>query len=320
MSKARIRFWAVVLCAACLAGRAAAATHQVQQLKITLLSTMLADEGIGEWGFAALIEADGREILVDTGARPDTVLKNARELGIDLSAVRDVVLTHFHNDHVGGLMTLRQQMKQRNPAALSVAHVTPAIFYSRPSAEGHENNVMIAIRPEFEASGARFVEHAGMTEILPGVWLTGPIARIFPERNWSGSGKVLTPAGLVEDTVPDDQSLILDTPQGLVVVTGCGHAGIVNILTAADRQFHRPVMSVIGGLHLFAASDSQVDWTGDKMKGFGVRYLVGAHCTGIESVYRLRNHLGLDRKTAVVGAVGAKFTLAEGILPGKIAQ
>lgn len=319
---AKHRFWLGVLLAALLDMRVAAAAteHQVQHLKVTILSTMLADEGVGEWGFSALVEADGRAILVDTGARPQTVLQNARELKVDLSPVRDVLLTHFHDDHVGGLLVLRQELKQKNATALSVAHVTPAIFYSRPKADGHEGNSMIEIRAAFLASGARFEEHPAMTEIMPGVWLTGPVPRVYPERNWSGSGKVLTPAGLVEDNVPDDQSLIIETPQGLVVITGCGHAGIVNILTAADRQFHRPVMTVIGGIHLFAASDQQVDWTGDKMKEFGVRHLIGAHCTGIESVYRLRNRLGLDRKAAVVGAVGATYDLADGIHPGAIAQ
>ena len=111
MSRWQIPFSAVVLSLACM--MAPAAAHQVQHVKITVLSTMLADQGIGEWGFAALVEADGRELLVDTGARPDTVLNNARELGVDLSAVRDVVLTHFHDDHVGGLLTLRREMKPR---------------------------------------------------------------------------------------------------------------------------------------------------------------------------------------------------------------
>ena len=316
------RFCLAIICTVLLGGRGAAAAtgHQVQHLKVTILSTMLADEGIGEWGFSALVEADGQEILVDTGARPQTVLQNARELKVDLSPVHDVLLTHFHDDHVGGLLVLRQDLKQKNTAALSAAHVTPAIFYSRPQADGREGNTMIEIRTAYQASGARFVEHTAMAEIMRGVWLTGPVPRVYPERNWSGSGKVLTPAGLVEDNVPDDQSLIIDTPQGLVVVTGCGHAGIVNILTAADRQFHRPIMAVIGGIHLFAASDKQVDWTGDKMKEFGVHYLIGAHCTGIESVYRLRTRLGLDRKAAVVGAVGATYTLTEGIHAGNIAQ
>jgi len=300
---------------------APAANHQVKQLKVTILSTMLADQGIGEWGFAALVEADGRKFLVDTGARPETVLSNLRDLKIDLSQVRDLVLTHFHADHTGGLITLRTEMKKRNAEALSRVHGATGLFYSRPLPNGGEGNPMIALRSQYQASGGQFVEHDRATEIMPGVWLTGPVARKFPERNWSGSGKVRTPAGVVEDTVPDDQSVIVNTAQGLVVITGCGHAGIVNILTAADTQFaQRPIHAILGGLHLFAAKDEQVDWTADQLKRFGVRYLVGAHCTGIESLYRLRNRIGLNRQTAVVGAIGAGFTLGEGIHAGQIAQ
>ena len=70
------------------------AGQRVKSLKVTILSTMLADAGMGEWGFAALVEADGRRILFDTGLRSETVLQNARELGIDLSTVTDVVLSH----------------------------------------------------------------------------------------------------------------------------------------------------------------------------------------------------------------------------------
>src|SRR5258707_4271273 len=85
--------------------------HRVKSLKIRVLSTMLtADEGIGEWGFSALVEVDGRRILFDTGARPDTVLNNAKDLGVDLTSVTDVHLSHNHRDHTGGLMTLRTAM------------------------------------------------------------------------------------------------------------------------------------------------------------------------------------------------------------------
>lgn len=130
-------FWMRVLClflALCFFGPQFAAAAVVANVKVTVLSTMLADQGIGEWGFAALVDADGRQLLIDTGARPDTVLQNARELGIDLSHVPTVVLTHFHSDHVGGLMTLRAEMKQRDPTALSVTHVATGIFYCRPKA------------------------------------------------------------------------------------------------------------------------------------------------------------------------------------------
>ncbi|MFL5515142.1 MAG: MBL fold metallo-hydrolase [Gemmatimonadales bacterium] len=80
--------------------------HKVVSLKITVLSTMLADRGMGEWGFSVLVEADGHRILFDTGMHPQTVLDNARDLGIDLSNVTDVVLSHHHGDHTGGLVDL----------------------------------------------------------------------------------------------------------------------------------------------------------------------------------------------------------------------
>ena len=130
-----------------------------------------------------------------------------------------------------------------------------------------------------------------------------------------------TPSGLVEDTIPEDQSLVLNTAKGLVVVSGCGHAGVVNTLTFAEKEFPTtPVYALVGGFHLFPATDQQLDWTADKLKGFGVSYLVGAHCTGIEAVYRIRQRLNLSRQSAVVGAVGATFVLNEGIHPGKLAQ
>jgi len=299
-----------------------ASRPQIRALEVTLLSTMLVAEptGIGEWGFSALIEVDGHRILLDTGARPETVLQNAREMNVDLSGVQEVILTHNHDDHVGGLLTLRRAMMKKNPAALSVVYVAKGIFYSRPSAQG-ESNPMIAIRREYEATGGRFVEHSGGADIFPGAWLTGPVPRKHPERNWSVSGKVQTPDGLVEDTIPEDQSLVLDTTRGLVVVTGCGHAGIVNILTDAATKFPgRDVDAVIGGLHLFPASDEQLNWTGDEFRQFKVANLLGAHCTGIEAVYRLRQRAGLTRRTAVVGAVGSTFTLDKGIAAGALAQ
>src|SRR5271156_5000479 len=123
---------------------------EVHALKITILSTMLADDGIGEWGFSALVEADGRKILFDTGARPNTVLENAKELKIDLSDVQDVVLSHFHDDHTTGLITLRREFAKKNPAALSRVHVGKGIFLER---RGHDFNPMIAMKKEYEATG-----------------------------------------------------------------------------------------------------------------------------------------------------------------------
>jgi 7,8-dihydropterin-6-yl-methyl-4-(beta-D-ribofuranosyl)aminobenzene 5'-phosphate synthase len=293
----------------------------VKSLRVTVLSTMLAEEGIGEWGFAALVEADGRRILFDTGYRPNTVLQNAQELGIDLSGITDVILSHNHDDHTGGLVTLRRELSKKNPAALSRAHVGRGIFWSRVGKAAGEGNPMVALRPEYEALGGSFIELTGPVELAPGVWLTGPVPRVHPERNWSGKGQVQSPQGLVEDTLPEDQALVIDTDQGLVVITGCGHAGIVNILEFARKQVRAaPIHATIGGLHLFRADEKSLAWTGRKLREMKLGNLMGAHCTGIEAVFRLRELAGLQRSTCVVGAVGASFELGKGLNPLELAR
>ena len=188
--------------------------HKVTRLEIKILSTMLADEGFGEWGFAALVEVDGRKILFDTGAHEDTVQRNLRELKVDLSDVELVILSHNHDDHTTGLMTLRRQFAAANPKALSTAYAGTGLFYPRVGANGQVNDRMNVIQREYEATGAKVIEVAGPMEILPGVWLTGPVPRVHPERNWSTLGKVRTPKGDVEDTVPEDMTLVFQTARG----------------------------------------------------------------------------------------------------------
>jgi 7,8-dihydropterin-6-yl-methyl-4-(beta-D-ribofuranosyl)aminobenzene 5'-phosphate synthase len=98
------------------------------------------------------------------------------------------------------------------------------------------------------------------------------------------------------------------------VISGCGHAGMVNTLDYARTKVRSaPILAAVGGFHLLAATDSSLDWTATKLRETGLRYLLGAHCTGIEAVYRLRSLLGLPRETAVVGAVGSSFTVGKGI-------
>jgi len=306
----------------CLQAQSGGRIHGV---KVTVLSTMLADSGIGEWGFSALVVADGRQILFDTGARPDTVLANARELKIDLARVQQLVLSHNHADHTGGLLKLRRELSASTPSALSVAHVAKGIFLSRPQGPHGEGNTMIAVRKEYEAGGGSFVEHASAEQIFPGAWLTGPVPRKYPERNWTmggRSGEIQTADGsTAEDTVPEDQSLVLDTDRGLVVIAGCAHAGIINTLDYARHRIREaPAYAVLGGLHLFETSDDRLAWTGGKLREFGLTNLLGAHCTGIEAVYRLRQLTGLERRNCAVGAVGATFDLDEGLKPGRLAR
>lgn len=298
-----------------------ASSHKVTSLEIKILSTMLADEGFGEWGFAALVTVDGRRILFDTGAHDDTVQRNLKAMGLDLADVDTVVLSHNHDDHTAGLLALRRQFAAKSPKALGKAYAGTGIFQPRISPAGQVSDRMARLKRDYEATGGEVIDVSKPVEIAPGVWLTGPVPRVHPERNWSSVGKVRTTAGDVEDTVPEDMTMVIQTADGPVFLFGCGHAGVINTLEHARKTIDAsPVKAVIGGLHLFAADEKHLAWTAAQLKTFGVQQLLGAHCTGIESVYRIRDLVGLTRQTCMVGAVGASYSLAKGIVPGRIAR
>jgi 7,8-dihydropterin-6-yl-methyl-4-(beta-D-ribofuranosyl)aminobenzene 5'-phosphate synthase len=299
----------------------APAPHRAKSVEVRILSTMLADEGFGEWGFAALVEVDGRRILFDTGANDDTVQRNLKALKLDLSDVDTVILSHNHWDHTTGLMPLRREYAARAPKALSRVYAGAGLFWPRLGPGGRVDDRMARIRKEYESTGGSVVDVSKPIELMPGVWLTGPVARVHPERNWSATGKVRSPSGEVEDTIPEDMALVIQTDQGLVIVFGCGHAGVINTLEHTRKAIDpAPVKAIIGGLHLFAADEKHLAWTATQLKSFGVQQLVGAHCTGIEAVYRIRELAGLTRQTCMVGAVGATYSLKNGINAGRVAK
>ena len=163
--------------------------------------------------------------------------------------------------------------------------------------------------------------HTEPEELLPGVWISGPVPRKYPEKNWSSTYQVQIDGDWVEDTIPESVSLIINTEQGLVIVTGCAHAGIVNIVEQARQLFpDTSVHAVIGGTHLLEADEDTVAWTANKLKDAGIEHFLGAHCTGIEAVYQIREHADLSRTTCSVAAIGATFTLGKGFYPGFIAR
>ncbi|HMA50306.1 MAG TPA: MBL fold metallo-hydrolase [Magnetospirillaceae bacterium] len=316
---------AAVFSTALSPARAASAPPKVKTLKITILSTMLAEdyETFGEWGFAALVEVDGKRMLFDSGAHPETVLKNCQALKIDLAGIDEMVLSHNHGDHSGGIVALRTDLMKSDPKALSIAHVGKGIFIPRVNKQGKDENGALPIRAAYENLGGKWVEHDKPTELLPGVWLTGPVPRPNDEHNWSGYRQLVdekTGQPGPEDVVQEDSALIFDTEKGLVMLTGCGHAGVVNIAQYARATVREaPFEAIVGGLHLFRAKDETIAWTVSKLKPMGVRHLLAAHCTGIEATYKLREGLGLDRKTATVAAVGSWYDLAEGVHAGELA-
>ena len=289
-----------------------AQNSKIKEFKITILSTMLSDTHIGEWGFSAIIEADGKRILFDTGSRETTVLQNARELKISLKHIDNVFLSHNHKDHTGGLKTLRENY----PTSFSNAHIGEGIFYPRPNSNGTDHYIL-ENKNALESLGINFKTHINPSQLMPGLWTTGQIPRKYDERNWSELGKMMDLSGnMVEDTIPEDQSLFFDTDNGIVLISGCGHAGLVNTLDYINKIMpDRPIYKIIGGFHLLNLNEDKLEWTARKMEEYGVKYFVGAHCTGLNSTYSIRNFMNLSSKKALVGSVGTYIT-KKGIFPG----
>jgi len=285
---------------------------KIKDFKITILSTMLSDSHIGEWGFSAMIEADGKRILFDAGSRENTVVQNAKELNINLDNIDNIYLSHNHKDHTGGLITLKKEY----PNSFKNAHVGEGIFYSRPNSEG-DDNYILSNKNTLENLGIKFISHKNPTQLIPGLWTTGQVPRKYDEKNWSGVNKMIDSKGnIVEDIIPEDQSLFFDTENGIVLISGCGHAGLANTLDYVQKIIPgRPIYKIIGGFHLLKLNNDKLEWTAKKMREAGVNYFVGAHCTGLNSTYSIRNFLGLTSESALVGSVGTVIT-AKGIFPG----
>ena len=285
---------------------------KIKDFKITILSTMLSDTHIGEWGFSAMIEADGQRILFDTGSREKTVIQNAKELKINLDNVDNVFLSHNHKDHTGGLINL----KLKHPTSFSNAHIGEGIFYSRPNSTGNDHYILNK-KNTLEELGINFKIHKNPSQVMPGLWTTGQIPRKYDEKNWSELGKMVDSNGnTVEDTIPEDQSLFFDTDNGIVLISGCGHAGLINTLDYVKKIIpNRPIYKIIGGFHLLNLNEKKLEWTAKKMEEFGVKFFVGAHCTGLNSTYSIRNFMSLSSKNVLVGSVGTYIT-NQGIFPG----
>ena len=285
---------------------------KIKDFKITILSTMLSDFHTGEWGFSAMIEVDGERILFDAGSRENTVLQNAKELNINLDKIDNIFISHNHKDHTGGLITLKKEY----PNSFKNAHVGEGIFYSRPNPDG-DGNYILSSRNTLENLGIKFISHKNPTQLVPGVWTTGQVPRKYDEKNWSGVSKMIDSKGnIVEDIIPEDQSLFFDTENGIVLISGCSHAGLANTLDYVQKIIPgRPIYKIIGGFHLLKLNNDKLEWTAKKMREAGVNYFVGAHCTGLNSTYSIRNFLGLTSESALVGSVGTVIT-AKGIFPG----
>ncbi|HNW34607.1 MAG TPA: MBL fold metallo-hydrolase [Candidatus Ozemobacteraceae bacterium] len=274
----------------------------LSHLKITILVDDKAPDGLtAEHGLAFWIEFGKAKFLFDTG-QGAALEGNARALGIDLAAADMVALSHGHYDHSGGLPLVLL----RSPGAR--LHCHPGVMKPRysirdgvvkaigmPEASRNALDRLPALNRAIEARPVLWSDHAG---------LTGPIQRRTTFET-TGGPFFLDPQGTQPDPIEDDQALWVRTSEGVVVVAGCCHSGLINTLTrVAELSRYDTIRAVIGGFHLLNADGQRLDLTIEALRKFNPGQLIPCHCTGEGAVKALSAAFG---ERVIPGRVGNTF-------------
>ncbi|MBW2056515.1 MAG: MBL fold metallo-hydrolase [Deltaproteobacteria bacterium] len=274
------------------------------RVRITILceNTVGARIGSAEHGFSAYVETAGGEWLFDTGSGRFLV-DNALCFRKDLTRVSKIFLSHGHYDHTGGLpqvLTLKGDVE---------VHAHPDVFLDRIALPEQEGGRVRYVglpyrRPYLEGLGAQFTLAAEFLEVAEGVFLTGEVPRTTPFEKPDLRLQSKTGQTYQLDRFKDDQSLVIDTAQGLVIVFGCAHSGMINIIHHAIKKTGKDrIRGLIGGTHLDFLGPEQLEASIRALQELQVASIGVSHCTGLRAAARLSQVFGDRFRYGHVGAV-----------------
>jgi len=272
------------------------ATAPAARLTILGDNTVARDGVKAVWGFACLVEARGHTVLFDTGADPTVLKDNLAALKVDPARIEAVVISHFHPDHTGGAPGLGK--------LAGVRVFTPRDFedFAKLRSAGLKEDVARKIADwqdkeiaALQSTSMTLVPVSQTTPLFDGITVSEPLAL---------EAKMPTDKPGQEFTYKFwEQCLTVDTPDGLVVIAGCAHPGILPMLEQVKRQTGRPLYLVIGGFHLLDQPEAEVRQIAKAMQAMGVAYVSATHCTGKAAVRVFRDVFRDRYVSAGVGAV-----------------
>ena len=259
----------------------------VQKLKMTVLIDNLAMEPLAsEWGLSILIQADNRKILLDTGASP-LFVKNAERMDIDLAGVDAGVLSHAHYDHADGL-----------DAFFTVNRKAPFLVRAESceNCYGIHEGVFtyIGIHKGFlKEYESRIHYISGICEIFDGIWLVPHRKADYSSIALRNDLFAVHEGKRCPDDFSHEQSLIIETGNGLVVFNSCSHTGMKNTLADIQEMLGRSdVCAYVGGLHLYKMTDEELAVLCDEIRHTPIEHIFTGHCTGGHAFDFLKAELG----------------------------
>jgi 7,8-dihydropterin-6-yl-methyl-4-(beta-D-ribofuranosyl)aminobenzene 5'-phosphate synthase len=241
----------------------------------------------GEHGLAFLVESEEGRVLFDTGASGAVLLHNLEVAGVPPEGISALALSHAHRDHTGGLPALLEQ----RPGLPVYAH--PDVLRERFSRRGGSMQARgLPLAPEVLRQRADLRLSDAPQEILPGIWTTGEISDRSEPEGRSPHHFVHDGEGWASDPYRDDMALVLEESQGVVLVCGCCHAGLLNTLSHVRQVFGRDPMAVVGGTHLVSADEAHLRRLVGVLRRLGPPALYLNHCTGQAAYLVLAQALG----------------------------
>ncbi|MDA3902217.1 MAG: MBL fold metallo-hydrolase [Desulfuromusa sp.] len=253
---------------------------------------------LGEHGFSCHLQTLSGDFLFDTGGGM-TILNNAKLLGIDFSKLQGIMFSHGHFDHTGGL---KQVLEKTGEIPIYTHADLFSEHYSKNSGKMHKIGIPWA-QAELEELGADFIFSAAPHIVAPELLLSGEVPRNSTVE--TGDPNLLSLSTLgeqVTDPLHDDLSLFINTDKGLVILLGCAHAGLLNIIDHAIKVTgEKKVHMVLGGTHLKFCSEEQMTATLDRLEELDVDLIGASHCTGLRGARMLAERFGERFFSASVG-------------------
>lgn len=245
---------------------------------------------IGEHGFSALITSNKGEVLLDTGQTGKVLLNNLDVFKKGI--VREIIISHGHYDHTGGLLSLL-----RKTSYSCQIHAHPMIFNKRfkKTKEELKEIGMPFTREELEGIGAKMNLSSSPVVINQWIMSTGTIERVWDfEKSYETEFFIEVEGEVQPDPFLDDQAVVFSVEnKGLVIITGCAHAGLINTIEHAKKLTgSSEVYAVMGGFHLEEVSRERFEKTINHLKEVRPKLIVPCHCTGKNAMFKLKKEFG----------------------------